>query len=161
MKKSMGFSIAAIVLTALYALACVEIFANGALVYEMFGLPVRDTLLDPSLFYGLGVRIFLNVLLVLLFAVGALLCNPRTEKNNTELILLVLAVVFQCLQPVCNIIASSYETVVIARTRGAEYLAAYSTMINMVNLAGMLLTVANAMALLQIGINYGRKKKNQ
>ena len=104
---------------------------------------------------------FLNAALVLLFAVGALLGNPGTENNTKELILLVFAVIFQCLLPVCNTLGGSYETVVIARRYGAASLAAYSAMKNLLGLVGIFLTIANAMALLQIGINYGRKKKNQ
>lgn len=161
MKKSIGFSVAAIILTVLYGMLCVGIFTNTGLVYNLYGVVIRDLPADASVYISLYVQTFLNAALVLLFAVGALLSNPGTEKNTTEFILLVLAVIFQCLLPVCNTLGGSFETVVIARKYGTASLAVYSTMKNMLSLAGIILTIANAMALLQIGINYGRKKKNQ
>ncbi len=161
MKKSIGFSVAAIILTVLYGMLCVGIFTNTGTVYNLYGVVIRDLHADASVYISLYVQTFLNAALVLLFAVGALLSNPGTEKNTTEFILLVLAVIFQCLLPVCNTLGGSFETVVIARKYGQESLAVYSTMRSVLSLAGIILTIANAMALLQIGINYGRKKKNQ
>lgn len=161
MKKSIGFSVAAIILTTLYGMLCVGIFTNTGLVYNLYGVVIQDWHADASVYISLYVQTFLNAALVLLFAVGALLGNSGTENNTKELILLVFAVIFQCLLPVCNTLGGSYETVVIARRYGAASLAAYSAMKNLLGLAGILLTIANAMALLQIGINYGRKKKNQ
>lgn len=161
MKKSIGFSVAAIILTVLYGMLCVGIFTNTGAVYNLYGVVIRDLHADASVYISLYVQTFLNAALVLLFAVGALLSNPGTEKNTTEFILLVLAVIFQCLLPVCNTLGGSFGTVVIARKYGTASLAVYSTMKNMLSLAGIILTIANAMALLQIGINYGRKKKNQ
>ena len=161
MKKSIGFSVAAIILTVLYGMLCVGIFTNTGLVYNLSGIAMRDLHADASVYISLYVQTFLNAVLVLLFAVGALLSNSGTEKNTTEFILLVLAVIFQCLLPVCNTLGGSFETVVIARKYGQESLAAYGIMRNMLSLAGIILTIANAMELLQIGINYGRKKKNQ
>lgn len=161
MKKSIGFSIAAIILTVLYGMLCVGIFTNTGLVYNLSGIAMRDLHADASVYISLYVQTFLNAVLVLLFAVGALLSNSGTEKNTTEFILLVLAVIFQCLLPVCNTLGGSFETAVIAIKYGQESLAAYGIMRNMLSLAGIILTIANAMALLQIGINYGRKKKNQ
>ena len=161
MKKSIGFSVAAIILTTLYGMLCVGIFTNTGLVYNLYGVVIQDWHADAPVYISLYVQTFLNAALVLLFAVGALLGNSGTENNTKELILLVFAVIFQCLLPVCNTLGGSFETVVIARRYGAASLAAYSAMKNLLGLAGILLTIANAMALLQIGINYGRKKKNQ
>lgn len=161
MKRSIGFSVAAIVLTVLYGMLCVGIFTNTEFVYKLNGMGMLDLHVDASVYLSLYIQTFLNAALVLLFAVGAMLSNPGTEKNTTEFILLVLAVIFQCLLPVCNTLGGNFETIVIARRYGQESLAAYSTMRNMLSLAGIILTIANAMALLQIGINYGRKRKNK
>lgn len=136
MKKSIGFSVAAIILTTLYGMLCVGIFTNTGLVYNLYGVVIQDWHADAPVYISLYVQTFLNAALVLLFAVGALLGNPGTENNTKELILLVFAVIFQCLLPVCNTLGGSYETVVIARRYGAASLAAYSAMKNLLGLAG-------------------------
>lgn len=42
MKKSIGFSIAAIILTVLYGMLCVGIFTNTGLVYNLYGVVIQD-----------------------------------------------------------------------------------------------------------------------
>lgn len=81
MKKSIGFSIAAIILTVLYGMLCVGIFTNTGLVYNLYGVVIQDWHADAPVYISLYVQTFLNAALVLLFAVGALLGNPGTENK--------------------------------------------------------------------------------
>ena len=82
MKKSIGFSVAAIILTVLYGMLCVGIFTNSGTVYNLYGVVIQDFHADASVYISLYVQTFLNAALVLLFAVGALLRNSANELNT-------------------------------------------------------------------------------
>ena len=60
MKKSIGFSVAAIILTVLYGMLCVGIFTNTGTVYNLYGVVIQDLHADASVYISLYVQTFLN-----------------------------------------------------------------------------------------------------
>lgn len=154
--KSKACAISSVFITGIYLIACTMILLCREQVCYFFGLSVEINL--PSvIIFAEAACIVLRAGLVLLFAIVSLCSKPDRKDNMPEFVVLILVIAVNCIMPFFNLWLQNYSTIYISRKFGMAYLASYSTIRQALGTAGTLIGIANILAVLQVGINYGRK----
>lgn len=154
--KSKACAISSVFITGIYLIACTMILLYREQVCYFFGLSVEINLPSVIIFVE-AACIVLRAGLVLLFAIVSLCSKPDRNDNMPEFVVLILVIAVNCIMPFFNLWLQNYSTIYISRKFGMACLASYSTIRQALGTAGTLIGIANILAVLQVGINYGRK----
>lgn len=157
--KSKGFLYVSMVLNVLYLLGSIIVFSSQQWLYEfnMHVNDVSDVFLIP-IYDVVDVMVSFGVLLVLTIFLNK---NYDDETCKTELTAIIILIVCLIASPICDVLGNGITSRMLAVTKGADALAAYSVMNTYLGFVRILSSAAMVFALTFSAILYGRKYRDE
>lgn len=154
--KSKGFLNVAMVMNVLYLLGSIIIFCSQQWLYE-FNMHINDVFLVP-LYNAVEVMVSFGVLLVL-----TMLLNKNYDKENGKTEFMAIIILMACLivGPISNVFGHGITSRMLAVTKGADALAAYSVMNTYLGFVRILSSAAMVFALTYSAVIYGKKYRDE